>query len=159
MNLQGRLGPAAFIVPDPLVLPCVDCGLLTGNFCDGAELRGGPPCLARSDLRSFTVAGQHRELPPGSRPVPPEQRTALCTRCARLSQVHQAEILALAGSVTSLPELCHRCRPTSNRVAIEQPGVFQLLEGVPWVCPPVNGPNTHVAIRSWGYDPATWTAR
>ena len=40
---------------DPLILPCADCGLLTGQFCDGGkrELRdstvpviGGLPCLA-----------------------------------------------------------------------------------------------------------------
>ena len=30
---------------DPLILPCADCGLLTGQFCDGGE----------RDLRDYTV--------------------------------------------------------------------------------------------------------
>ena len=37
----------AFGTPDMLCRPCVDCGLRTGNYCDGDELGvTGVPCLA-----------------------------------------------------------------------------------------------------------------
>ena len=54
---------------DPLILPCADCGLLTGQFCDGGErdLRdytvpviGGLPCLAVDTV--CRADGRHNEL-------------------------------------------------------------------------------------------------
>ena len=46
---------------------CVDCGLRTGNFCDGQELQGGRPCLAAERMpNDVWCAGQ---------------RTPFCTNC------------------------------------------------------------------------------
>ena len=60
----------------PLTRPCVDCGLLTGTFCDGDETgtlgRDGFICLARNRLPSGDAV--HREWNPG-------QRTPLCSKC------------------------------------------------------------------------------
>ena len=42
---------------NPIVLPCVDGGLKTGNYCDGPFGFHGPPCLAKD-----TVGLHHPEL-------------------------------------------------------------------------------------------------
>ena len=60
-------GPASF--------PCVDCGLLTGNFCDGSWRVGFDRCFARNrvpkDYASASGFGN--------------QRTPLCSYCETLS--------------------------------------------------------------------------
>ena len=82
---------------DPMTLPCADCGLLTGRFCDGGELDrtdhriqvpGGQPCLAVH--RVCEADGRHGELVAlghSDRVVPVDQRTPLCSTCCWASQV------------------------------------------------------------------------
>ena len=102
---------------DPMTLPCADCGLLTGRFCDGGELDrtdhriqipGGQPCLAVH--RVCEADGRHGELVAlghSDRVVPVGQRTPLCSTCCWASQVHTAD------GLTS-PDLCHFCKGSSN---------------------------------------------
>ena len=52
-----------------LIKPCVDCGLLTGNFCDALEFVSGFRCIAAERVPS----GQWVE----------GQRTPLCTQCEK----------------------------------------------------------------------------
>ena len=102
---------------DPMTLPCADCGLLTGRFCDGGELDltdhriqvpGGQPCLAAR--RVCRADGRHGELVAlghSDRVVPEGQRTPLCSACCWASQVHTASGL-------NSPDLCHSCKGSSN---------------------------------------------
>ena len=55
----------------PPVFPCVDCGLITGNFCDGAPSVGYDQCFASDRVpREYTIEAGHGGL-----------RTPLCTYC------------------------------------------------------------------------------
>jgi hypothetical protein len=58
--------------PADLNRPCVTCGLITGNFCDGQEYHGGvpadgPPCLAADRVPAENWLNG--------------QRTPFCSRC------------------------------------------------------------------------------
>ena len=102
---------------DPMILPCADCGQLTGRFCDGGDLDrrdhrirvpGGQPCLAAH--RVCRADGRHGELVAhghSARVVPAGQRTPLCSVCCQASQVHTAD-----GLIS--PDLCHFCKGSSN---------------------------------------------
>ena len=62
----------------PLTRPCVDCGLITGNYCDGDE-------LGRFQTNGFACLGEIR-LPHGDavhRAWNEGQRTPLCSFCDR----------------------------------------------------------------------------
>ena len=52
-----------------LFRPCVDCGQITGSFCDGYELVNGDPCFAAARMPNEPWAEM--------------QRTPLCTTCER----------------------------------------------------------------------------
>ena len=119
---------------DPLILPCADCGLLTGQFCDGGErdLRdytvpviGGLPCLAVDTVGR--ADGRHGELVMlghSARVIPADQRTPLCSRCCSASQVHSAD-----GKIS--PDLCHFCLRQKHPP------------------PPMNGAVHRDALASW----------
>ena len=119
---------------DPLILPCADCGLLTGQFCDGGErdLRdytipviGGLPCLAVDTVGR--ADGRHHELVMlghSARVIPADQRTPLCSRCCSASQVHSAD-----GKIS--PDLCHFCLDQKHPP------------------PPMNGTVHRDALASW----------
>ena len=53
--------------PEILLRPCVDCGLVTGRFCDGPEGETGPQCFASVRVPSERWAQN--------------QRTPLCSKC------------------------------------------------------------------------------
>ena len=54
---------------EDLPKPCVECGLVTGNFCDELELKTGFKCLAEKRIPALSwVKGQ---------------RTPFCTGCER----------------------------------------------------------------------------
>ena len=54
---------------EDLARPCVECGLVTGNFCDELEFQTGFKCLAEKRIPSLSwVEGQ---------------RTPFCTGCER----------------------------------------------------------------------------
>ena len=59
----------------PTSFPCVDCGLLTGNFCDGSWRMGFDRCFARNRVPkdSANASGFGN------------QRTPLCSYCETLS--------------------------------------------------------------------------
>ena len=119
---------------DPLILPCADCGLLTGQFCDGGErdlhdytvpVIGGLPCLAVDTVGR--ADGRHGELVMlghSARVIPTSQRTPLCSRCCSASQVHSAD-----GKIS--PDLCHFCLRQKHPP------------------PPMNGAVRHDALASW----------
>ena len=60
---------------EELMRPCVDCGLITGNFCETERQRGhilwqGGNCFVADHERGSDWA--------------PYQRTPLCTKCEKL---------------------------------------------------------------------------
>ena len=64
-----------FGTEEQLLQPCVDCGLITGNFCETKRQRGhilwqGGYCFVADHLHGSGWA--------------PYQRTPLCTKCERL---------------------------------------------------------------------------
>ena len=64
------LGPQHILCfgdPKTLKRPCVDCGLVTGRFCDGPKGESGPQCFASEKV-------------PDERWVQ-NQRTPLCSHC------------------------------------------------------------------------------
>ena len=53
-----------------LIRPCVDCGLITGRFCDGEDFGpSGKPCLAKD------------KHPESGEKWGETQRTPLCSKC------------------------------------------------------------------------------
>ena len=57
-------------VGEPSSFPCVDCGLLTGNFCDGGDAVGYDRC--------FSSERVPKDYPPE---VYGNRRTPLCSYC------------------------------------------------------------------------------
>ena len=53
-----------------LMRPCVDCGLVTGRYCDGEEEDAGPPCFAENRIPNEVWIEN--------------QRTPLCSVCDNL---------------------------------------------------------------------------
>ena len=63
--------------PETLCRPCVDCGLKTGYFCDGAELEGGFACIASDRIPAETWCDGQRT--PFCRPC--EDKMVSCNFC------------------------------------------------------------------------------
>ena len=63
--------------PETLCRPCVDCGLKTGYFCDGAELEGGFACIASDRIPAETWCDGQRT--PFCRPC--EDKIGSCNFC------------------------------------------------------------------------------
>jgi hypothetical protein len=72
------LSATSFGTKESLVKPCVDCGLLTGCFCDGEEFESsGKPCFAEVH---HPFSGEQWQ---------PGQRTPLCSKCdAKFGKCH-----------------------------------------------------------------------
>ena len=62
---------------ETLCRPCVDCGLKTGYFCDGAELEGGNACIASDRIPAETWCDGQRT--PFCRPC--EDKIVSCNFC------------------------------------------------------------------------------
>ena len=72
MLMRGALEFLCFGEAENLIRPCVDCGLVTGRFCDGPRGETGPQCYA-----AYRVPTESWE---------PKQRTPFCLRCEELQQ-------------------------------------------------------------------------
>ena len=99
---------------EELCRPCVDCGLWTGRFCDGADGTLGPPCLAADRVPSEVwCVGQ---------------LTPLCSRCDwNADCCHFCRNISLCTPPVWGP---HGTDPAAYRVEADRP----IVPGTPAAC-------------------------